>query len=966
LSDIRNGTRVGVYKVLGILGRGGMGAVYRAQDEKLGRLVAMKVIARELAHSPVVRERFLREAAAAGAVSHPSVIAIYGLGEHEGSPYIVFEYLPGGTLADRLARVGRLPWREAATLGATLARGLAAVHAVGLVHRDMKPENVLFDALGNPKLSDFGLVRAREKEGALTKTGELIGTLAYMAPEQAESSHVDARADLYGLGAILYAALTGERPFAGEGYEVLKRVLVEMPVPVREREPGVPAALERLVMTLLSKDPALRGEGALAIAAELDAIAGETGPASPGGRGLLVAGALGVAALTATLVLLVVPTRDKHPQTGPQKDPGTAPVATAATVVHVSSAVPPVNPVVVANPGGDGSTVALLATWGIPELAHHHPGTNRRQGVAHGVAFLASGALVASCGFDGAVRVWNPDTGALVASFANRESLLDIAVSADATRIVAGGDVGTAKVFDVPRGVDLATLTGHVKKPVYGIAISPDGSRVLTAGGDTTVRLWDAGTGAELARFDGPVGAWSVAFSPDGKLGIAGWGDGTLQLIDVALGKRQGVAMRDPTARMLSVAFSPDGKRVVSTSAESTAAIWDLETRTRIAVLEGHTAEVRSVAFMPDGRAVTASFDGTVRVWDGPTCLQVLARHRDKLSGVAVSPDGARIATSAFDGTVRVWDVASGAELGAPYGHRVRVLGLEPLEDGKRLVTTSAVGPFRVFDIASGEELSPPAPQGTGAVAVSRDLSHAILAVAGKSVSLLDVASKTETRLEVTAVPVHAVFTPDGKRAVTTSEGPSLKVWDVATQALVRSIPVPGPADDRGRSELRLLQLLPDGRALTAGAADASLKIWDLDSGTLMTTIANLREKLFVHAAPVAGGERIVTSDHDQRVAIHDVALAARGQASEVATLAILGDRRLAPCLAVSPDGGYVLTGSSDGVRVWSLESRVLLTTVPLHGELPHELAFARDGRSFFVATDRNVIRRYSFDPRRR
>ena len=277
------GSQVGAYRVLAELGSGAMGVVYEAREEATGRLVALKVVRPEHAHDAVYMERFRREARAAAAIDHPHVTALRAAGEHEGAPFLVFEHVPGGSLARRLKEEGRLPWREACARGAEVASALAAIHAKGLIHRDLKPENVLLDEHGRAKLTDFGLARRDRTSGAgsielqtFTEQGDLVGTCEYMAPEQADGQkRIDARADLYALGALVFALVAGRPPFEGHGLAALVRMFQERPPSLRALAPGTPAPLERLVLALLEKDPAARPRTALEVARSLEALATE-------------------------------------------------------------------------------------------------------------------------------------------------------------------------------------------------------------------------------------------------------------------------------------------------------------------------------------------------------------------------------------------------------------------------------------------------------------------------------------------------------------------------------------------------------------------------------------------------------------------------------------------------------------------------------------------------------------------
>ena len=220
----------GRYRLEQKLGSGGMSTVYLARDETLERWVAAKVLHREISDQPDQIERFRREARAVAQVSHPNVVAVIDAGEDGGRPYIVFEYCDGETLKQRIDRMGRLPLDEAAAYAIEVGRGLQAAHARRLVHRDVKPQNVLIDAEGRAKVTDFGIARELEQDG-LTTTGRVLGTTDYVSPEQAMGQGVDARSDIYSLGVLLYEMLTGDVPFKAENLVgvAMKHVNERMP-----------------------------------------------------------------------------------------------------------------------------------------------------------------------------------------------------------------------------------------------------------------------------------------------------------------------------------------------------------------------------------------------------------------------------------------------------------------------------------------------------------------------------------------------------------------------------------------------------------------------------------------------------------------------------------------------------------------------------------------------------------------
>jgi serine/threonine-protein kinase len=308
----------GRYRVERLLGGGGMAVVYCAHDEELDRTVAIKLLAEHLAEDDEFRARFLLEARMAGRLSHPNVVAVFDAGEDEGRPYIVMEIVEGETLAEVLRRERRLPPEQVADLGMQAAAGLAHAHAHGLVHRDVKPHNLLIRADGVLKVADFGIARAAEATRRLTQIGTILGTADYLAPEQALGEDVTPAADVYGLGAVLYQALTGRTPFQAETLVHLLTALQHGAVtPPGELVGGVPPALEEVIMRCLARNPEYR-PGSAAEAGRLLARSVEAPtrplhrpatvppayrPRRP--RGRLVAALLGILALLALAVVLL-------------------------------------------------------------------------------------------------------------------------------------------------------------------------------------------------------------------------------------------------------------------------------------------------------------------------------------------------------------------------------------------------------------------------------------------------------------------------------------------------------------------------------------------------------------------------------------------------------------------------------------------------------------------------------------
>ena len=260
---LRAGTRVGVYQIESVLGEGGMGTVYRALDTKLNRPVAIKVLSDELADASA-RRRFQREAQMASSLNHPHILTVHDAGEFEGRQYLVTEFVDGGTLKD-WARAQKRSWREVVELLIGVADGLGTAHAAGILHRDIKPHNVLVTKSGYAKLADFGLAKleppspegeTRTLSEVMTRPGFIVGTIAYMSPEQASGTRTDARSDVFGFGVLLYEMIAGRKPFIGRSdLEVLQSIINAKPEPLGD---DIPAAVRGVIEKALEKDPAER------------------------------------------------------------------------------------------------------------------------------------------------------------------------------------------------------------------------------------------------------------------------------------------------------------------------------------------------------------------------------------------------------------------------------------------------------------------------------------------------------------------------------------------------------------------------------------------------------------------------------------------------------------------------------------------------------------------------------------
>jgi hypothetical protein len=670
------------YQILGRLGEGGTGVVYRARHLRLNRLVALKML--RTGHGSATEEqRFRAEAEALARLQHPNIVQIFDVGDFQGRPYCALEFVGGGSLDLRLRDAALAP-AAAARLVADLARVVQAVHGLGLIHRDLKPANILLTANGVPKIADFGLAKFLDDPSrAATHLGNVLGTPNYMAPEQAAGLGVRATTamDIYGLGAILYECLTGRPPFqAATLAETLGQVRTQEPEPIRHVQPGVPRDLEAICLKCMRKEPRHRYSSAQALADDLQHfLDGKPTHARPAtttiqawrwARRHLVLAGLGALLIATVLALAHVfaerddlrvqleVEREQHEQAEMMAYPYR--IAAACRAMEAKDFV-------------------LAAEWlkGCPpdsRLWEHRylsrqvgadwPSGDRtlkgHQGQVDAVAFSPNGLRLASAGTDSSLLIWDLATGRELRKLNRHEAgVHDVCFSPDGRRLASASYDRTVRIWDIETGEERAVFRGHTAE-VYRACFSPDGRRLVSTSEDGTARIWDPEnvTGECVTIRQDKKWFVGVNFSPDGRL-IATNGPGdSVCLWDSTSGALVRTIPGAGTA-VNHLRFSPDGAQLVAAAGEPDIQVFDVANGRRLLSLEGHASEVYAIRFTSDGRRlVSASEDGTMRLWDARTgvALVKFRAHGRRVHGVAVSPDGHWLATCGEDGVVRLWD----------------------------------------------------------------------------------------------------------------------------------------------------------------------------------------------------------------------------------------------------------------------------------------------------------------------
>ena len=646
--------KLGQFDIVEEVGRGGMGIVLRAHDPCLQREVAVKVLDPQLADNEVARQRFCREARAAAAFTHDNLVAVHQVDEDEASglPYIVMQLVTGESLEQRIRRAGKMTPVEVARLGQQAAAGLAAAHAGGLIHRDIKPGNILLEKdTDRVKLTDFGLARAA-MDVKLTRTGFVAGTPLYMAPEQARGDSVDARSDLFSLGSVLYEAAAGNAPFDGKTpLVVLNRVTDETQPPLRNVSPDVPVWLSDVVDRLLEKKPDDRFQTAQEVAdiftAELARI--HTGLA-PEPDGLCGAGSSAYARRRHVCWKAV--SRAVIPWVG-----GMVVGLLAAALLIPPRTIPGEN--ISSQPTGP---VERELDPGPPPLYS----VGGKAGPVWSVSFTPDGHSIVVGSENGLVKFIDTGKRAFNRSFSRVSGTVwAVDAAGDGKSVAVVTDNAEVRVYDLNRNETEARSLPHPTS-ARTAAFNADGSKLATGDRNSTLRVWDMATSVPLELVGHTGTIYGVAFSPDGSHLVSGGSDGAVKLWKLADYKVGGTNTALPLKLELhegpvyAVAFSPDRDepRVASAGWDQTVRVWNARNGEQTQILR-HAGDVWSVTFSRDGRLLaSASQDGTVKVWDVTTGAERQTfRMARPVYSVRFSPDGRTLASAGRDGTVRVWEV---------------------------------------------------------------------------------------------------------------------------------------------------------------------------------------------------------------------------------------------------------------------------------------------------------------------
>jgi WD40 repeat protein len=957
------------YEIEGELGHGGMGVVYKARQLRPPRPVALKLVRTGGQPTAQALDRFRREGEAVARLQHPNVVQIYEVGEHQGRPYLALEYVDGGSLAEKLAGAPQ-PYREAASLVEALGRAMHAAHQRGVVHRDLKPANVLLTADGTPKITDFGLAKRLDEEGAHTRTGVVMGTPSYMAPEQAagRTKEVGPATDVYALGAILYEMLTGRPPFqAGSSEAVVRLVLSAEPAPPRRLRRHLPRDLQTICLTCLAKEPRHRYASALALAEDLrcylDGRPIRRRPVGPVGRLWrwsrrnplrALSGGLALALLAAAAGGFLSYRHYRHEQRRREAEAALDGALDLCTKGKTAEGMLWLARGLELAPADAADLHHVLrgnlAGWG-RRLSHlkdvwPHPDQ------VWAVAISPDGRLAVTGCADGTARLWEVSTGATVRELlGHQRAVVAVAFSPDGARVLTGSHDGRARLWKVATGELIGWPLWH-EKAVHAVAFSPDGKTVATGCEDRAARLWNADTG-ELIR--GPL--WhdtrvlAVAFSPDGKTVLTGSADKTARLWQVTSSKLPAKGLPHPEDAVYSVAFSPDGRTVLTAGME-VARLWDVATGKKWYDLS-HQGGIRGAAFSPDGRALlTGGLDKTARLWEvgSGRPLGEPLQHPDGVQGVAFAPDGRSALTACADRTVRLWALPAMRSLGTLLLHENAAVAVAFSPDGKTVLTGCRDGRARFWGVATGAQVGEALEHASGPILAAAWGPDGRVVLTGgfdRTARLWDAI----TGKQLAALPhggwVGAVaFSPDGKTVLTGSLDSTARLWDTASRRVLEL------RKHQPKKEVFAVAFSPDGRTALTGSEDGTARLWDTATGEPVgPPLVHDRAVFAVAFSP--DGQTVLTGSGDHTARLWATATGeARGQP--------LRHEGRVFAVAFSPDGRTALTGSEDWTaRLWDARTgKPLLGDGLRHDGAVRQVAFSPpDGRLVLTGSDDGTAR---------